>query len=217
MEALLFVHAFTRSRRLWRSPSLPPFSARAISALCSTCWTTGSIDRRLSSSCLSVRPWRPAGLARARGRAPRDGLAGSLRTARSPAGGLASATPRTEEGATLTMTAAAFRPAVETIDFPTRAVSGTASDTSRTGRVPDDVLAGAVRVAQQTPSVCNRQAWRVHVYTSPEDKAEVLRVQNGNARFGHLAARILSVLVDTRSFVTSSERLRPTSMAACSR
>jgi len=61
-------------------------------------------------------------------------------------------------------------------------------------------------VAQQSPSACNRQPWRVHVYSSPEEKARVLRVQNGNSGFGHLAARILVLTVDTRSFVTSSER-----------
>ena len=69
-----------------------------------------------------------------------------------------------------------------------------------------EVIARAVRTAQRTPSVCNRQAWRVHVYTSPEDKDVVLRTQDGNAGFGHLAASILLVSSDTRVYVSSGER-----------
>ena len=61
-------------------------------------------------------------------------------------------------------------------------------------------------MAQQSPSDCNRQPWRVHAYTSPEDKERVLRVQNGNSGFGHEAARVLLISADTRTFVTSGER-----------
>ncbi|MEX1244599.1 MAG: nitroreductase family protein [Thermoanaerobaculia bacterium] len=116
------------------------------------------------------------------------------------------AKPGAAEGGTRAMTAAAFRSAVEKIDFPTLAAMRHSVRNFADQPVPDDAIAGAVRVAQQSPSACNRQAWRVHVYTSPADKAEVLRVQNGNAGFGHLAARILVLTADTRSFVTSSER-----------
>ncbi len=112
----------------------------------------------------------------------------------------------TAKGGTCVMTAAAFRSAVATIDFPTLATMRHSVRNFADQPVSDDAIIGAVRVAQGSPSVCNRQAWRVHVYTSPRQKADVLRVQNGNSGFGHLAARILVLTADTRSFVTSSER-----------
>jgi nitroreductase len=61
-------------------------------------------------------------------------------------------------------------------------------------------------MAQRSPSDCNRQPWRVHAYTSADDKRRVLRVQNGNLGFGHLAARILLICADVRAYVTSGER-----------
>lgn len=116
------------------------------------------------------------------------------------------ATRETEAGGVRAMTASEFRAGVGTIDFATLANLRHSVRNFADQPVPDDAITRAVHVAQQTPSACNRQAWRVHVYTSPGDKAEVLRVQNGNSGFGHLAARILVLTADTRSFVTSSER-----------
>ena len=72
--------------------------------------------------------------------------------------------------------------------------------------VPDDEIRRAVATAQRSPSVCNRQSCRVHVYTSGADKEKVLRLQNGNEGFGHLADRVLLVTSDIRSFVSSGER-----------
>lgn len=72
--------------------------------------------------------------------------------------------------------------------------------------VPGDRIWDAVRLAQKTPSVCNRQSWRVHVFTKPEDKARILRHQNGNEGFGHQADRVLLISSDLRCFLTSGER-----------
>lgn len=72
--------------------------------------------------------------------------------------------------------------------------------------IPDDAIVHAVKLAQQSPSVCNRQCWRVHVFSSKADKAEALRHQNGNSGFGHLADRVLLVTADLRAFLTSGER-----------
>ncbi len=72
--------------------------------------------------------------------------------------------------------------------------------------VPAEAVTSAVRLAQRTPSVCNRQAWRVHVYSSPADRERVLRTQDGNAGFGHQAAHVLLVTADARAYVTSGER-----------
>jgi len=72
--------------------------------------------------------------------------------------------------------------------------------------IPDEILSNAVRLAQYTPSVCNRQCWHVHVFSSPIDKTRVLQYQNGNEGFGHLADRIILITADLRSFLSSGER-----------
>lgn len=72
--------------------------------------------------------------------------------------------------------------------------------------VPTEEVTAAVHLAQRTPSVCNRQCWRVHVFSKPEDKVLVLKYQNGNAGFGHMAAHVLLITADLRTFVSSGER-----------
>lgn len=108
-----------------------------------------------------------------------------------------------QEGGTCQLTAAALQTAV---DFEQLVQMRRSVRNFSPRPVPDDVISQAVRMAQQSPSDCNRQPWRVHVYTSPEDKERVLRVQNGNSGFGHLAARVLLISADARVFVTSGER-----------
>lgn len=73
-------------------------------------------------------------------------------------------------------------------------------------RVPETEIEAAVGLAQRTPSVCNRQSWRVHVFSTAEDKQRILHYQNGNAGFGHLADRVLLLTADLRTFVSSGER-----------
>lgn len=72
--------------------------------------------------------------------------------------------------------------------------------------IPDSAIRQAVSLARKSPSVCNRQSWRVHVFTSDADKATVLQHQNGNRGFGHLADRVLLITADLRSFLLSGER-----------
>jgi len=110
------------------------------------------------------------------------------------------------EGGTRQLTAAEIQAAVETIDFEQLVQNRHSVRNFSERPVPDNVISRAVRTAQQSPSDCNRQPWRVHVYTSPEDRERVLGVQNGNSGFGHLAARVLLISADTRTFVTSGER-----------
>lgn len=54
----------------------------------------------------------------------------------------------------------------------------------------------AVSMATFTPSVCNRQNWKVFVFTSAEDKRRVLAFQNGNRGFGEQANKVLVVTTD---------------------
>jgi nitroreductase len=74
------------------------------------------------------------------------------------------------------------------------------------GSVPRQVIESAVSMAMYSPSVCNRQSWRVHVYTEPQAKASVLSLQNGNRGFGDQAAHVLIVASEIESFASVGER-----------
>lgn len=69
-------------------------------------------------------------------------------------------------------------------------------------QVPLDIIREAVRRALKTPSVCNRQAPRV--YCAPGGK--ILKLQPGNAGFGHRASAGLVVTADISGFSSSKER-----------
>lgn len=76
-------------------------------------------------------------------------------------------------------------------------------------KIPDKALIeDAIRNATVTPSVCNRQTWRVHVFG--ESKAqEVLAVQGGNRGFGQMIPYVLIVTSDMRYFIGAHERYQP--------
>ncbi len=59
--------------------------------------------------------------------------------------------------------------------------------------VTKEEIEQAVKAAQQTPSVCNRQTCRVYAFTDAEDKARVLSYQSGNRGFGHEVGAVLIV------------------------
>lgn len=73
-------------------------------------------------------------------------------------------------------------------------------------KVDRNLILEAVRIAQKTPSVCNRQPWRVHDYSMDDAKAQVLKYQNGNRGFGDKADRLLIVTTDYRAFAECTER-----------
>jgi nitroreductase len=64
----------------------------------------------------------------------------------------------------------------------------------------------AVTTALSTPSVCNRQAWRVHLYTEVDDIARVIAHQNGNSGFGEAVPALAVITVDARMFAGAGER-----------
>ena len=64
----------------------------------------------------------------------------------------------------------------------------------------------AVKMAQKTPSVCNRQSSKVHVFSLPEDKARVLSFQPGNQGWGHQISKVLVVTSDMQHFIMTGER-----------
>ncbi|MCP4380148.1 MAG: nitroreductase [Hyphomicrobiales bacterium] len=54
-------------------------------------------------------------------------------------------------------------------------------------------IEAAVRAAQQTPTVCNRQTCRVYAFTDPDEKEKVLSYQSGNRGFGHEVGVVLII------------------------
>lgn len=63
----------------------------------------------------------------------------------------------------------------------------------------------AVQIALSTPSVCNRQTWRIHLYEGTRAQ-EVLSHQNGNRGFGHLIPTVAVITSDMRLFGGGVER-----------
>lgn len=67
-------------------------------------------------------------------------------------------------------------------------------------------VARAAALARHTPSVCNRQAGRLHLYTAPAQVRDVLSHQNGNAGFRETVPAVAVVTVDSRLFTGVTER-----------
>ncbi|MGI9822607.1 nitroreductase family protein [Agromyces sp. Marseille-Q5079] len=64
----------------------------------------------------------------------------------------------------------------------------------------------AVRLTTYTPSVCNRQAGRVHAFSGADDAARILAHQNGNAGFRSQVRSVLVVTVERGLFAGATER-----------
>jgi nitroreductase len=74
--------------------------------------------------------------------------------------------------------------------------------------VDTEILRHAVDLASNTPSVCNRQAWKVRFFLGDRAK-RVLQYQNGNAGFRQQIPCVAVVTVDSRLFAGISERNQP--------
>lgn len=69
-----------------------------------------------------------------------------------------------------------------------------------------DLLEHAIRIAQRSPSACNRQCARVYVIKDPAVKRATLALQSGNRGFGETADTLLVVAADVESFFGVKER-----------
>jgi nitroreductase len=76
-------------------------------------------------------------------------------------------------------------------------------------RISDEVVIDCVGLAQRSPSACNRQSVRVHVYSNKHDIQAILRHQDGNYGFGDTADRLILLAHDNRAVLSSSERNQP--------
>lgn len=75
--------------------------------------------------------------------------------------------------------------------------------------VPVQVIEKAVSMAQQSPSACNRQPWRVHSYMQKQNIEALLQLQNGNRGFGHTIPNLLIITAESSGFFDASERHQP--------
>lgn len=75
--------------------------------------------------------------------------------------------------------------------------------------VPIAAIRDATQVAQLSPSACNRQPWRVHVYEGRKNIDSMLELQNGNKGFGDTIPLLLVISVEASAFFDSSERNQP--------
>jgi nitroreductase len=77
-------------------------------------------------------------------------------------------------------------------------------DFSVEDEISDDLIMQATSLALKTPSACNRQAWKVHVFKGKKAK-EILQYQNGNGGFTQSIETVLLITGLTTSF-SNAER-----------
>jgi nitroreductase len=70
---------------------------------------------------------------------------------------------------------------------------------------PERILA-AIDTARHSPSVCNRQCWRVHIYQDKQRVGELLSLQEGNRGFGHTVPVLLVITSSLTVFDGYKER-----------
>ncbi|GET33965.1 hypothetical protein PbJCM13498_28280 [Prolixibacter bellariivorans] len=72
--------------------------------------------------------------------------------------------------------------------------------------IPLSSLTESLKLAQNTPSACNRQCWRTYVYTQSEQINEILEEQGGNRGFGHLTNKLIVITAELGVFNRHYER-----------
>lgn len=73
-------------------------------------------------------------------------------------------------------------------------------------RVDLKVIRKAVQMAMKTPSVCNRQPWRAHVYTDHERIKNILDYQGGCKGWSQDVPLLITVTAALRAMLTPGER-----------
>lgn len=74
--------------------------------------------------------------------------------------------------------------------------------------VERSILEKVIKMSAKTPSVCNRQHWKVHVFTG-EHRSKILSLQNGNLGFTNKIPNLAVITSDLRSFYMATERTQP--------
>lgn len=69
-----------------------------------------------------------------------------------------------------------------------------------------DLILKSLDLCRNTPSACNRQSVRVHLYTNKNKIDEILKIQGGNRGFGHLSSFLIIVTFEPSVFFEENER-----------
>ena len=72
--------------------------------------------------------------------------------------------------------------------------------------VPSETILKALDLSRNTPSACNRQSVRVHLYTDKTEIDKILKIQGGNRGFGHLSQSLILITYDAANYFEQSER-----------
>ena len=95
---------------------------------------------------------------------------------------------------------------LDTLTFKDFAFTRSSIRNYSTKEIKNDIINKAVEIAQNSPSACNRQPSRVHVFSEKKDIEGILNLQNGNKGFGHLANKIIVLTTDLNGYHTQMER-----------
>jgi nitroreductase len=113
--------------------------------------------------------------------------------------------PGEAEGGTMEVTRAGIHAAAR-IDLNTFFQSRYSIRQFSAEAVAETLIEQAIRMAQKTPSVCNREAGRVFLVADKQRAAELLAHQNGNRGFGEQADKLLVITASLDCFLTVGER-----------
>jgi nitroreductase len=75
-----------------------------------------------------------------------------------------------------------------------------------TRAVPPELVTKALEFVSRTPSVCNRQAGNIHLYSDPEQIRRILKLQGGSAGFSETITSLAAVTVEIGLFTGTGER-----------
>lgn len=68
-----------------------------------------------------------------------------------------------------------------------------------------EIIHEAIKLAQYTPSACNRQGWKTRIVVDKSKIEQILANQNGNRGFGHEIDKLLLITSDLRTFQKDRE------------
>ncbi|CAN8142746.1 Nitroreductase [uncultured Thiomicrorhabdus sp.] len=66
--------------------------------------------------------------------------------------------------------------------------------------VSEESIISSIELAKFAPSVCNRQAWKAHVYSDKSKIVKLLEIQNGNGGFTDCVDTLIIVTGDIKGF-----------------
>lgn len=114
--------------------------------------------------------------------------------------------PQSQTGGGVISVAASAIHSAATMDF-NRFVNSRHSIRNFTSQeVAKEDIEEAIRIAQRTPSVCNRQSWHIYTFQKKESILHALKHQNGNDGFNDRVQALLMVTGDLSGMISSSER-----------